>query len=80
MFAAQPRRIELESGAARAVLADLIARSPNSKKLKVEKMESAATRRGYTHFLDRLDAMAGDRRVDALTRRDIYALQDQLSN
>jgi hypothetical protein len=42
---------------------------------KVDKMDSAATRRGYTYFLDRLDAMAGDRRVDALTRRDIYALE-----
>jgi hypothetical protein len=47
---------------------------------KVEKKESAETRRTYTHFLDRLDAMAGDRRVDALTRRDIYRLQDQLSD
>lgn len=50
------------------------------KTRKVEKMESAASRTTYTKFLGRLDAMAGDRRVDALTRRDIYALQDQLND
>lgn len=43
-------------------------------------MASPSSRATYTHFLDRLDAMAGDRRVDALSRRDVYALQDQLSN
>ncbi len=50
------------------------------RKHKVDKMESAATRRGYTYFLDRIGAMAGDRRVDALARSDVYTLQDQLSD
>jgi integrase len=38
-----------------------------------------ASKRGYRHFLDRLEASAGDRAVAAMTRRDIYALLDQMS-
>jgi integrase len=38
-----------------------------------------ASRQGYTHFLNRLEASAGDRAVAAMTRRDIYALLDGMS-
>ena len=38
-----------------------------------------ASKRGYTHFLDRFEASGGDRPVAAMTRRDIYALLDQMS-
>ncbi|MGA8654393.1 MAG: tyrosine-type recombinase/integrase [Xanthobacteraceae bacterium] len=38
-----------------------------------------ASKRGYTHFLDRFEASGGDRPVAAMTRRDIYVLLDQMS-
>jgi hypothetical protein len=38
-----------------------------------------ASKQGYGHFLDRLEAGGGDRPVAAMTRRDIYALLDQMS-
>jgi hypothetical protein len=38
-----------------------------------------ASKRSYTHFLDRLEAGGGDRPVAAMTRRDIYVLLDQMS-
>jgi hypothetical protein len=38
-----------------------------------------ASRRGYTHFLNRLEAEGGDRPVAAMTRRDIYQLLDRMS-
>jgi integrase len=38
-----------------------------------------ASQRGYNHFLDRLEAIAGDRQVSAMTRRDVYALLDNMS-
>jgi integrase len=38
-----------------------------------------ASKRGYAHFLDRLEASGGDRPVAAMTRRDIYGLLDQMS-
>jgi integrase len=38
------------------------------------------SKRIYTHFLDRLEASGGDRPVSAMTRRDIYALLDQMSS
>jgi hypothetical protein len=38
-----------------------------------------ASQRGYTHFLNRLDAEGGDRPVAGMTRRDIYALLDRMS-
>jgi integrase len=38
-----------------------------------------ASKEGYTHFLDRLEARGGDRPVAGMTRRDIYALLDQMS-
>jgi integrase len=38
-----------------------------------------ASKQGYGHFLDRLEASGGDRPVAAMTRRDIYALLDQMS-
>src|SRR5579863_3670174 len=38
-----------------------------------------ASKRGYRHFLGRLEARGGDRLVAAMTRRDIYALLDQMS-
>jgi integrase len=38
-----------------------------------------ASRRGYTHFLNRLEAEGGDRPVTAMTRRDIYQLLDRMS-
>jgi integrase len=39
-----------------------------------------ASRRGYDHFLDRLEGSGGDRPVAAMTRRDIYALLDQMND
>jgi integrase len=38
-----------------------------------------ASKRVYAHFFDRLAASGGDRPVAAMTRRDIYALLDQMS-
>ena len=38
-----------------------------------------ASKRGYSHFLDRLETSGGDRAVADMTRRDIYALLDQMS-
>jgi integrase len=38
-----------------------------------------ASKRGYAHFLDRLETSGGDRPVAAMTRRDIYALLDGMS-
>jgi integrase len=38
-----------------------------------------ASKRGYAHFLDRLETGGGDRLVAAMTRRDIYTLLDQMS-
>jgi integrase len=38
-----------------------------------------ASKRGYAHFLNRLEAGAGDRLVAAMTRRDVYALMDGMS-
>jgi hypothetical protein len=38
-----------------------------------------ASKQGYGHFLDRLEASGGDRPVAAMSRRDIYALLDQMS-
>jgi integrase len=38
------------------------------------------SKRVYTHFLDRLEASGGERPVSAMTRRDIYALLDQMSS
>jgi integrase len=38
-----------------------------------------ATRKGFDHFLNRLEAEAGDRLVAALTKRDIYQLLDGMS-
>ena len=38
------------------------------------------SKRVYTHFLDRLEASGGERPVAAMTRRDIYALLDQMSS
>jgi integrase len=38
-----------------------------------------ASKRAYAHFFDRLEAGGGDRPVAAMTRRDIYALLDQMS-
>jgi integrase len=38
------------------------------------------SKRVYTHFLDRLEASGGDRPISAMTRRDIYALLDQMSS
>jgi integrase len=38
-----------------------------------------ASKRGYDHFLNRLEIEAGDRLVAALTRRDIYQLLDGMS-
>jgi integrase len=38
-----------------------------------------ATRKGFGHFLNRLEAEAGDRLVAALTKRDIYQLLDGMS-
>jgi integrase len=38
-----------------------------------------ASKRAYAHFFDRLEASGGDRPVAAMTRRDIYALLDQMS-
>jgi integrase len=37
------------------------------------------SKRVYAHFFDRLEASGGDRPVAAMTRRDIYALLDQMS-
>ena len=37
------------------------------------------SRRGYSHFLNQLEAEGGDRPVAAMTRRDIYALLDRMS-
>jgi integrase len=39
-----------------------------------------ATRKGFDHFLSRLDAEAGDRLVAALTRRDVYLMLDGMSD
>jgi integrase len=39
-----------------------------------------ASKRAYAHFLTRLEAGGGDRPVAAMTRRDIYALLDQMSD
>jgi integrase len=39
-----------------------------------------ASRKSFGHFLDRLDAEAGDRLVAAVTSRDIYALLDGMSD
>jgi len=39
-----------------------------------------ASKRGYTHFLNRLEADGGDRPVTAMTRRDIYQLLDRMSD
>jgi integrase len=36
------------------------------------------SKRVYAHFFDRLEASGGDRPVVAMTRRDIYALLDQM--
>jgi integrase len=38
-----------------------------------------ATRKGFDHFLNRIEAEAGDRLVAALSRRDIYQLLDGMS-
>jgi hypothetical protein len=38
-----------------------------------------ASKQGYGHFLDRLEASGGDRPVATMTRRDIYALLDRMS-
>jgi integrase len=38
-----------------------------------------ASKQGYGHFLDRLETSSGDRSVAVMTRRDIYALLDQMS-
>lgn len=38
-----------------------------------------ATQRDYASYLDRLSESAGDRSVQAMTRKDIYALRDSMS-
>jgi integrase len=59
------------AGTFSALIADW--RKQNWKRLR------PATRKGFDHFLNRLEAEAGDRLVAALTRRDIYELLDGMS-
>jgi integrase len=57
-------------------LSKLIAEYRAHKELRNLRPES---RRVYVHFLDRLETGGGDRPVALMTRRDIYALVDQMS-
>jgi integrase len=63
-------KVEHREGTFSALIADF-------KAIRFGKLRPQ-TRRGYTHCLNRLEAMCGDRQVAALTRRDIYALLDQM--
>ena len=70
------RDVSTPAAAREGTLSKLIAEYRTSKEWSDLR---PASKQGYGHFLDRLEASGGDRPVAAMSRRDIYALLDQMS-